>query len=177
MMKPLRLAVLSLCLSPLVSLAAPTEGADPQERTEKHTRMLRVLELADELGLNESQALKMADVMRQFDDRRQPLIVQVHEAAQVLRRAARGDASMQAQVDAAVQRAFDARAQIASLDHELYQALAKELPPQQRAQLAIFLAHRKAEYVVRKFERAEEQDEQRQQRRQQRQQLRDEARP
>lgn len=170
-MKALRLAVLTLSLLPLVSRAASPEGNDSVERTEKRTRMMRVLELSEDLGLDETQALKMADAMRQFDERRRPLMMQVHEAAQVLRRASNGDPSAQAQVDEAVKRAFDARGQIAALDHEMYQALAKDLPSQQRAQLAIFLAHRKAQYVVRSFDR-EERQQQRLQRQQQRQQQR-----
>ncbi|WP_233261759.1 hypothetical protein [Vitiosangium sp. GDMCC 1.1324] len=138
-MKPFRLAVLTLALLPLFSLAATPEG-DDAARDEKRTRMMRVLGLAEELELNESQALKLADTMRQFDERRRPLAQQVRESAQVLRKAAQGDTSAQSQVDQAVQRVFDARAQLTALDREMYQTLAKDLPPQKRAQLAIFMA-------------------------------------
>ena len=140
-MKPFRLAVLTLTLLPLVTLAAPPETDDGAERMEKQTRMMRVLGLAEELQLNEAQALKMSETMRQFDEQRRPLMEQVHQSAQVLKRAADGDASAQSQVDQAVQRAFDARTQLNALDRDMYQALAKDLPTQKRAQLALFMAH------------------------------------
>jgi hypothetical protein len=170
-MKPFRLAVLTLALLPLVSLAAPPEPHDDAVREEKQTRMMRVLGLAEELELNESQALKMADTMRQFDERRRPLMEQVRESAQVLRKAAQGDTAAQSQVDQAVQRVFDARTQLTALDRDMYQALAKDLPPQKRAQLAIFMARHEARMVkmVRKMDR-EGRFEERQERMQQRMQ-------
>jgi hypothetical protein len=131
--------------------------------------MMRVVGLAEELELNETQALKMAETMRQFDERRRPLMEQVRESAQVIRKAAGGDASVQSQVDQAVQKVFDARAQLATLDREMYQTLSKDLPPQKRARLAIFMARHDGKMVklLRKADR-EERQEQRQQRRQER---------
>ena len=146
-MKPFRLAVLTLTLLPLVTLAAPPETDDGAERMEKQSRMMRVLGLAEELELNEAQALKMSETMRQFDERRRPLMEQVHQSAQVLKRAADGDASAQSQVDQAVQQAFDARTQLNALDRDMYQALAKDLPAQKRAQLAIFMARHQGKMV------------------------------
>lgn len=171
-MKPFRLAVLTLTLLPLVTLAAPPEG-DAATREERRTRMMRVVGLAEELGLDESQALRMADTMRQFDERRRPLMKQVRESAKVLREAARGDASAQSQVDQAVQRVFDARAQLTTLDRDMYQALAKDLPPQKRAQLAIFMARHEAKMakLMRKVDR-EGRNKERQERMQQRMQER-----
>jgi hypothetical protein len=139
-MKPLRLLVLPLLLLPLVTWAAPPDAPDISERVEKRTRMMRMLSLAEELELSEAQTLKMADTMRQFDERRRPLLEQVRASAQLLRKAAKGDAAAQSQVDQAVQRVFEARAQLTALERDLYQALAKDLPPQKRAQLAISLA-------------------------------------
>jgi hypothetical protein len=172
-MKPFRLAVLTLSLLPLVSLAQPAEEKEAVERAERQTRLMRVVGLAEELELQESQALKMADTMRQFDERRRPLLEQVQESARVLRQAARGDAPAQSQVDQAVQRVFDARTQLTALDRDMYQALAKELPPQKRAQLAIFLARQdgkmKMEKMLRKADR-EGRREEREKRRQERMQ-------
>jgi hypothetical protein len=144
-MKPFRLLVLPLLLLPLVTRAAPPDAPDApervaSERVEKRTRMMRMLSLAEELELSEAQTLKMADTMRQFDERRRPLLEQVRASAQLLRKAAKGDAAAQSQVDQAVQRVFEARAQLTTLERDLYQALAKDLPPQKRAQLAISLA-------------------------------------
>ena len=172
-MKPFRLAVLTLSLLPLVSLAQAPEDKEAAERVERQTRLMRVVGLAEELELEESQALKMADTMRQFDERRRPLLEQVQESARVLRQAARGDASTQSQVDQAVQRVFDARTQLTALDREMYQALAKDLPPRKRAQLAIFMARHdgkmKMEKMLRKADR-EGRREEREKRRQERQQ-------
>jgi hypothetical protein len=139
------MTLLTLALLPLVALADPPEAdgqreAERTERMEKRRRMMQVVGLAEELELEPGQAVKLADTMRQFDERRQPLREQVRAAAETLQRAAQGEASVQGQVDAAVQRAFDARAQLATLDREMYQAMAKELPTQKRAQLALFLA-------------------------------------
>lgn len=154
-MKPFRLAVLTLTLLPLVAMAAPPQEESAAERMEKQTRMMRVLGLAEELELNEAQALKMAETMRQFDEKRRPLLEQVRDSAQVLRRAASGDTAVQSQVDQAVQRVFDARAQLATLDRELYQSLARDLSPQKRAQLAIFMARHEGKLMkmVRKMDR------------------------
>ncbi|WNG24819.1 hypothetical protein F0U62_12980 [Cystobacter fuscus] len=139
-MKPFRLLVLPLLLLPLMTWAAPPDAPDASERVEKRSRMMRMLSLAEELELNEAQTLKMADTMRQFDERRRPLLEQVRASAQILRKAAKGDAAAQSQVDQAVQRVFEARTQLTTLERDLYQALAKDLPPQKRAQLAISLA-------------------------------------
>ena len=170
-MKPFRLVVLTLCLLPLASLAQTPEAKESAERVERQTRLMRVVGLAEELGLDESQALKMADTMRQFDERRRPLVEQVQEAAQVLRKAARGEAATQSQVDQAVQRVFEARTQLTALDREMYQALARDLPPQKRAQLAIFMARHdgkmKMEKMLRKADR-EGRREEREKRRQER---------
>ena len=160
-MKPFRLAVLTLTLLPLVAMAQPPEAKDGAERAEKQARMMRVLGLAEELELNEAQALKMAETMRQFDEKRRPLLEQVRDSAQVLRRAADGDTSVQSQVDPAVQRVFDARTQLATLDRDMYQTLARDLPPQKKARLAIFMAHHddKLLRMVRKLEREGRQQE------------------
>jgi hypothetical protein len=139
-MKTLRPLVLCLMWWPLATWAAPADTSEGLERVEKRIRMSRVLNLAEDLELNEAQTLKMADTMRQFDERRRPLLEQVRTSAQLLRQASKGDAPAQSQVDQAVQRVFDARAQLALLEREQYQALAKDLSPQKRAQLAIFLA-------------------------------------
>jgi translation initiation factor 2B subunit (eIF-2B alpha/beta/delta family) len=154
-MKTFRLALMTLTLLPTLALAQPPDADESAEHAEKQTRMMRVVGLAEELELNETQALKMADTMRQFDERRRPLMEQVRESAQVLRRAAEGDASAQSQVDASVQRIFDARTQLTVLDRDMFQALSKELTPQKRAQLAIFMARHdgKMMKVLKKFDR------------------------
>jgi hypothetical protein len=65
----------------------------------------------------------------------------IHESMRTLRRAVDGDLQAQAQVDAATQKILDTRAQLSQLDREMYATLAQGRPPQQKARLALFLAH------------------------------------
>lgn len=142
-MKPIRVAVLTLALLPMAALAATPEEqsrAEAEQQAEKQLRLARVLGLAEELELDAQQALRLDETLRKFDERRRPLREQVRESADILERAADGDASALSQVEQAAQRAFDARAQLAALDRETYQALSKDLPPQKRAKLALFMA-------------------------------------
>ncbi|AEI65832.1 hypothetical protein [Corallococcus macrosporus] len=139
-----RMAVMMLALLPWVAVAAPTgreaRFEERMERAEKRQRLRQVLELSDALGLDNAQALKMEQTLERFDGRRRPLRRQVREAARVLHRASRGDSEALAQVDAAALSAFEAREKIAALDKELYLTLAKELPQEKRARLALTLA-------------------------------------
>jgi ATP-dependent Lon protease len=140
-MKPIRVVVLMMALLPLAALAAPPEAkAEAEQDAERQMRMARVLGLAEELELDSTQALKLDETLRKFDERRRPLREQVRDSADVLERAANGDNAALSQVDQAAQRAFDARAQLAALDREMFQAISKDLPPQKRAKLALFMA-------------------------------------
>ncbi|ADO70744.1 hypothetical protein [Stigmatella aurantiaca] len=157
MMKQIRVALLAVALLPLGTFAAPPER---REEVERQLRVARLVELSSELELDSAQALKMDGILRQFDERRRPLYEQVRESAKLLQRAAKGDSSAQSQVDQAAQRAFEARAQLATLDRELYQALSQDLPPQKKAQLALFLARfdRKAMKFKHKFHERRQRD-------------------
>lgn len=140
-----RLTFMSVVLLPLLALAAPQEArtareAERVERKEGRERMRLVLGLTEALELDTAQALKLDEALRQFDERRRPLMMQVRESARTLMRAAGGDAEAARQVDAASKQAFDARAQLVALDQELFQTLSKDLPPQKKAKLALFLA-------------------------------------
>lgn len=139
--------MMSVVLLPFLALAAPPDtdknadrDAERQERSERRERLRRVMGLADELDLDTQQALRLDETLRKFDERRKPLMEQVRESALTLMRAADGDASAQGQVDQASQKAFDARAQLAALDREMFQALSKDLPSQKKARLALYLA-------------------------------------
>ncbi|QAT86945.1 hypothetical protein EJ065_5411 [Corallococcus coralloides] len=131
---------------PMVALAQPgprapgARDADRMARAEQRLRLRQVLQLADTLELDSAQALKMDETLRRFEDRRRPLREQVRDSARILHLASRGDSAALGQVDAAAQKVFDARAQIAALDRELYQALAKDLTPEKRARLAVVMA-------------------------------------
>lgn len=140
-MKPIRMAVLTLALLPLAALAQASDAQqEAEQEAEKQLRLARVLGLANELELDSAQALKLDETLRKFDERRRPLRQQIRESAELLERAADGDTAALGQVEQAAQRAFDARAQLAALDREMYQTLSRDLPPQKRAKLALFMA-------------------------------------
>jgi hypothetical protein len=140
-MNRIRMAVLTLALLPVGALAQqPDDAAAREMEAERQMRVSRVVELAAELELDSPQALKMDETLRKFDERRRPLMQQVRESAQILEKAADGDSTAFNQVEQAAQRAFDARAQLAALDRDMFQALSKDLPPQKRAKLAVFMA-------------------------------------
>jgi Spy/CpxP family protein refolding chaperone len=117
---------------------------NPEERfaqMEKRMRVARAIGLAEALDLDDKQAEKMREVLGRFDDQRRPLMKQVHDSMQVLRKAANGDKANLALVDDSVQKAFDARSRMTALDKEMFQAISKDLSPEKRARAAVFLAH------------------------------------
>ncbi len=143
-MKNLILALMAL---PAVALAAPAgppgkADADARfEQMEKRMRLARSIGVAETLGLDENQAVKVNAVMARFDEQRKPLMRQIHDNMQLLHRAAGGDAAAQGGVDKAVTTIFDARAKLQAVDREMFQALSKDLASQQKAKLAVFFAH------------------------------------
>jgi hypothetical protein len=99
-----------------------------------------VVGLAEALNLSDAEAVRVADVIRSFQQRRQPLQDQVAEASRILRRAAEGDASAASQVDQALEQTYVARDQIAILNREMFTVLSQKLSPQQRAKMSLFFA-------------------------------------
>jgi len=116
------------------------DSPEARQRREQSRRMMQVVGLTEALGLSTQEALRVDEVIRRFDERRRPLKEQVRESGRVVMEAARGDAAALAQVDQAIGRVLDARVQLASLDKEMFGALAQGLNPQQRARLALFYA-------------------------------------
>ena len=117
------------------------QGPDPAkvERVEKRMRLARTLGLAEALDLDAPQALKLGETISKFDDRRLAAHKQMFEAHQVLRRAAQGEKVPQAEVDQAIQKAFEARAQVHAIDKETFAAVSKDLSPDKRARALLFL--------------------------------------
>ncbi len=148
-MKKTLLAV--LLAVPMFAVAAPPGGAskegdkregrdaDRMEKVEKRMRMAFVVGLAEALSLNESEALKLADRAKGFDEKRRPLRMEMHEAMKTIKAAADNDATALPQVDAAVNKVVEARRKMGELDREMYLSLAKDLSPQKKAQLALFM--------------------------------------
>jgi hypothetical protein len=118
---------------------ATAARGDPQ-RMEKRMRLARTLGLAEALDLDAAQALKLGESIAKFDDRRLAAHVQMRDARQVLRRAAQGEKVAPAEVDAAIQKALDARAQIQAVDREIVATVTKDLAPDKKARAVLFLA-------------------------------------
>ena len=137
----------ALFLIPLTSLAAPPASGGPSaddgarfDRMEQRMRTSRGQGLVETLALDDAGAARLRETLGQFDDRRKPLLRDVHDGMIVLRDAASGGQTAQKQVDAAVQRVFEARGKVEALDREMYQEVTKDLSAEKRARAAVFLA-------------------------------------
>lgn len=160
----MRTQILATLLAAAIPLAALAQGAPPQgapqgqkpgtaakagpgrggrgdpERMEKRMRLARTLGLAEALDLDAPAALKLGEIIGKFDERRLAAHKQMHEARQVLRRAAQGETVPAAEVDQAVQRSLEARAQLAAIDKETVAAVTQGLTPEKKARAVLFLA-------------------------------------
>lgn len=147
-----------LAVSAVAIAAPPPAGAPPAKWDErggdhaerkaemaKKLHMMLVVGIADALSLTEAEALKLSDRLKGFEEKRRPVREGMGESLRILKAAADGDASAAAQVDGAVQKLFDGRQQMAAMDKEMFAGLSKDLNPQKRAQLAVFLAKFHAE--------------------------------
>jgi hypothetical protein len=117
----------------------PGKKFDPQ-RMEKRMKLARTLGLAEALDLDAPAALKLGDTMAKFDERRAAVHKQLQESGQLLRRAAQGEKVPAADVDQAIQKALDARAQLLTINREMVGAVTKDLSPDKKARAVIFLA-------------------------------------
>lgn len=152
-MKMNKLVLAAAVVSSLAFAAPPPakwdeRGGDHAERKEemaKKMHMLLVVGIADALALNESEALKLSDKLKGYEEKRRPVREAMGDSLRVLKSAADGDASATGQVDSAVQKLFDSRQQMAAMDKEMFAGLSQGLSPQKRAQLAVFLARFHAE--------------------------------
>jgi hypothetical protein len=130
---------------------APVDAEDddgrPERREEfgKRMRLYFVVGLAEALELSEAETLKLSERLKGFEDRRRPVQQSMGEAMKSLKAAAQGDAAAAAQVDANLALVFDGRAQLATLDREMFNALAQGQSPAKRARLALFFARAQAE--------------------------------
>ncbi len=135
---------LALFVVPVALALGASDEDRPQhgsrERLAKAIRLRQVVGLADALNLSEAEAVRVADVIRTFQQRRQPLQDQVAEASRILRRAAEGDASAASQVDQALEQTYVARDRIAILNREMFTVLSQRFSPQQRAKMSLFFA-------------------------------------
>ena len=120
------------------------EDDERAERMEEHQRRMHtamVVGLAEALELTDAEALKLSEKLKGFEEKRRPIRQQMRESMRTLKSAAGGEQAALAQVDAAIAKVLDSRAQLAALDKEQLAALSQGLTPQKRARLALFFAH------------------------------------
>jgi hypothetical protein len=164
----MRKLVIALVLLPLVAVAqgpasgsgsgqgagvAPAPGprglgagrGDPQA-VERRMRLARTLGLAEALDLDSAQALKLGDQVARFDEKRLAAHRQLRDAHDVLRRAASGEKTTQAEVDQAIQRALAARAQLQTIDRDTIATITKDLTPEKKARAVLFLQRFQGRY-------------------------------
>jgi hypothetical protein len=110
-----------------------------REKLERRMRLARTLGLAEALDLDAPQALKLGDALAKFDDRRVAAQRQLRDAHRALRAAADAEKPTAQEVDQAIQKALEARAQLAAIDKETLQVVSKDLSPAQRARAVLFL--------------------------------------
>ena len=113
---------------------------DRREEREKRMRMMLVVGVAEALSLSETEAIRLSDKMKAFDDKRRPLREQMFESMKVVKAAADGDPAALGRVDQATSALLDLRQQMAAVDKEMFLTVSKDLNPQKKAQLALFLA-------------------------------------
>jgi hypothetical protein len=144
----MRKILIALVLGPLAALAqgpakdkaGPADGQKPDtEHMEKRMRLARTLGLAEALDLDTAQALKLGETLARFDDKRKAARKQGVDAREVLRKAAQGDKTVAGDVDGAIGRLLDSRAQLQATDKEMLAAITKDLAPEQKARAALFL--------------------------------------
>jgi hypothetical protein len=156
---PMKKIALLLALAPLLASAqaspppaarpaapAAQPGApgpmDPARMEKMHRRMQLALTLglAETLQLDDAAALKVRGQIEKFTPRRMAAAQQMRDSVQVLRRSAQGEKVPAAEVDAAITRLLDARAQMQAVDRDVVTTVTKDLPAEKRARAVLFLA-------------------------------------
>jgi hypothetical protein len=115
-------------------------GMRDPERMEKRMRLALTLGLAEALDLDQASALKLGDSLGKLGERRLAIHQQMRGSHDVLRRAATGEKVSAAEVDQAIQKALDARAELQTLDRETVKTVTQGLTPEKKARAVLFLA-------------------------------------
>ena len=110
------------------------------EFAQRRARLALTLGLATALDLDEAQALRLGDTVARFTERRRALHEQMRDAQQTLRKAAQGEKVSAADVDHAIAKMLDGRAQVQAQDRELIAAVTKDLTPEKKARAVLFLS-------------------------------------
>lgn len=144
-----KLMMSMLVFGALAAFAAPPPGARPgkfggdrddrMEAREREARLMYVVAISEALELTEGEAIKLSEKIKVIEEKRRPLRQSMHEAMRAVKDAADGDATALTQIDANVAKVLDGRAQMATMDKELFATLSQGYPPLKRAKLALVL--------------------------------------
>jgi hypothetical protein len=120
----------------------PRGPMDPErmERMRRRMQLALTLGLAEALQLDDAAALKVRGQIEKFAPRRMAAMTQMRDSVQLLRRSAKGEKLAAGDVDAAIARLLDARAQMQAVDREVVTTVTKDLAPEKRARAVLFLA-------------------------------------
>jgi len=120
----------------------PPGPMDPAqlEKLQRRMKLALTLGLAEALQLDDAAALKLSGQIEKFTPRRMAAAQQMRDSVQLLRRSAQGEKVAAAEVDGAITRLLDARAQMQAVDREVVTTVTKDLPPEKRARAVLFLA-------------------------------------
>jgi hypothetical protein len=120
----------------------PPDEASAEERAqlEQRARLMATMQISEALGLDDASTLKLKDTLTRWDVQKAPLRQEMFDLAQTLRRAGRGDTTAYGQVDPAIKRIQEIRAQLQQIDQSLFQQLSTGVSPQKKAKLALVMA-------------------------------------
>ncbi len=119
---------------------AALDNPEALARIEKRVRLAATLGITEALDLDEKGAMKMRDIFAKDIEKRAAVMKQLRDNMAIVRNAARGDTAAAGQVDGALTKLRDARAQIQKIDDETFQAVTAGLTPEKKAKAALFLA-------------------------------------
>jgi DNA repair exonuclease SbcCD ATPase subunit len=137
-----RFALVTAILLAFVARADPPGPLRPAEDAASIDRRIRVMalvDLAENLGLAEAEALQLWERLKPFEARRTKAMQELVEASARLELAAAGDKAAIAEVEAQVTRLAEAKVALLTIDREVYANLAAKAPPEKRAKLALVI--------------------------------------
>jgi hypothetical protein len=109
-----------------------------RQRAKKEMELRRTLRIADEVGLDEGQTLKVSEMLKAGDEKRNVAQEQIKSAVEQLREISKGAPSAK-DVDGKIKEIQDLRARMLALEVETLNNAAKGLAPHQKAKLALVL--------------------------------------
>lgn len=114
------------------------DRAERIKKTRKEMELRRTLQIADELGLQETQALQVRDALRVGDDKRLALGQALRTEVAELKRLGKGSPTAK-DVEERIRKIQDVRIKLVQADEEMLVAASRGLAPNQKARLAVLM--------------------------------------